>query len=158
MKIQLKKDLIEQVKVSTKFQINELTIVGKDLEDKLKYCLSKFTQGILDPDIAGRSPDQFIANLQKGLLGDFSRRYILIAHEQSEAIGILVGIIKDERLLHIYSLHVSPSFRKQGVGSMLLSKCINDMYLNNVKEIILDVHTDNKPASNLYKKFGFGEA
>lgn len=122
MKIQLKKDLIEQVKVSTKFQINELTIVGKDLEDKLKYCLSKFTQGILDPDVAGRSPDKFITNLQKGLLGDFS------------------------------------NFRKQGVGSMLLSKCINDMYLNNVKEIILDVHTDNKPAYNLYKKFGFGEA
>nr|WP_081897105.1 hypothetical protein [Clostridium sp. KNHs214] len=31
------------------------------------------------------------------------------------------------------------------------------MYFNNIKEIILDVDIDNKPAYNLYKKFGFKE-
>ncbi|WP_138204352.1 GNAT family N-acetyltransferase [Haloimpatiens lingqiaonensis] len=90
-------------------------------------------------------------------MGDFSKRYIIIAHDQNEAIGILIGIVKDEWLLHIYSLHVSPNYRSKGVGSALLSKCINDMYFNNIKEIILDVHIDNKPAYNLYKKFGFKE-
>lgn len=40
---------------------------------------------------------------------------------------------------------------------MLLSTCINDMYMRNVKDIIIDVHADNKSAYNLYKKFGFAE-
>lgn len=46
-------------------------------------------------------------------------------------------------------------YRNKGVGSTLLSRCINDMCISNVKDIILDVHLDNKPAYNLYKKFDF---
>lgn len=157
MKIQLKRDLIEQIKISTEFQVKELTTVGKELDDNLNYCLSKFTEGILDPDIAGKSPNKFISNLQRGLLGDFSKKYIITAQDQNDTIGILIGIPKEEKLLHIYSLHVSPNYRNKGVGSALLSKCINDAYFNNIKGIILDVHIDNKPAYNLYKKFGFKE-
>lgn len=29
------------------------------------------------------------------------------------------------------------------------------MLKNNINEIVLDVHSDNVPAYNLYKKFGF---
>jgi ribosomal protein S18 acetylase RimI-like enzyme len=67
----------------------------------------------------------------------------------------LIVFPEEEHSLHIYSLHVSPDFRKRGVGSALLSKCINDMCESNVKEIILDVYRDNTPAYNLYRKFGF---
>lgn len=179
MKIQLKKTLSGQVQSSSEFQIKKLNLEGVELEDNLKYCLSKFTEGIIDPDISGRKPDGFIINMQKGMLGDFSKRYIVTAHKNSvdgnsnssnsncnydnndnsnindEVIGILIGFPNEEHNLHIYSLHVSPDFRKRGVGSALLSKCINDMYQNNVKEIVLDVYRDNAPAYNLYSKFDF---
>lgn len=157
MKIQLIKSLTEKMEISSQSLARNLNLDGKELEDCLRQYLSKFTEGILDPDTAGKSPDRFILNLQNGILGDFSRRYIMIAYEQNDAVGILIALPSGEQQFHIFSLHVSPDYRHKGVGSMLLSKCINDMLANNVKEIILDVHTDNKPAYNLYRKFGFKE-
>ena len=155
MKIQLKKCLSEQVHIPSKFQVKKLTLERRDLEEKLKQYLSKFTEGILDPDIAGKKPDRFITNLQNGMLGDWSKRYIITAHDDNEVIGILIGLQEEELGLHIYSLHVSPEYRNKGVGSTLLSKCINDMCISNIKNIWLDVHSDNKPALNLYKRFNF---
>ena len=155
MKIQLKKSLIESVKIHSQFQVEKLILEGKELDEKLKYCLTKFTEGILDPDIAGRNPDKFISNLQKGVLGNFSKRYIITAHSEKELVGILIGLPKESENLHIYALHVAPQYRNRGVASTLLSECINDMIASNIKEVILDVHIDNKPAYNLYKKFNF---
>lgn len=157
MKLQLKRSSNEQVQTLSKFKIEKLTLEGKELEEILKHYLSEFTVGILDPDTAGKKPDRFIINLQSGILGDFANRYIITAHDdKNDAIGILIGL-PEEQLLHIYSLHVSPEYRSRGVGSTLLSRCINDMCISNVKEIILDVHIDNKPAYKLYKKFDFIE-
>ncbi len=34
---------------------------------------------------------------------------------------------------------------------------MNDMHKKNIEDIIIDVHIDNKPAYDLYKKFGFIE-
>lgn len=155
MKTQLKKCLSEQVLILSHFKSEKLTLEGTELEENLKYYLSKFTEGILDPDIAGKKPDRFVSNLQNGILGDFSNRYIITALDNNDVIGILIGLPEKEQRLHIYSLHVSPEYRNKGVGTMLLSKCINDMCINNVKDIILDVHSDNKPAINLYEKFKF---
>jgi ribosomal protein S18 acetylase RimI-like enzyme len=158
MKLQLKRTLIEQVQVPAQFQVKKLTLEGIELEEILKCYLSRFTVGILDPDIAGKKPDRFVFNLQNGILGDFSNRYIITAQDDNnDAIGILIGLPEAEHRLHIYSLHVSPEYRSKGVGSTLLSRCINDMCISNVKEIILDVHIDNKPAYKLYKKFDFIE-
>lgn len=157
MKIQLKRSSTQQVQIPSQFQVKKLTLEGVELEEILKYYLSKFTLGILDPNIAGKKPDKFIINLQNGILGDFSNRYIITAHDGNDAIGILIGLPEKDRRLHIYSLHVSPGYRGKGVGSTLLSRCINDMCIGNVTDIILDVHIDNKPAYNLYKKFDFIE-
>lgn len=157
MKIQLRKTINKQIESITEFEIREVREGEKELEDNLKYCLSKFTEGILDPDVAGKSPDKFISNLQNSFLGDFSKRYILNAYDTDKIIGILIAIPKDEETLHLYSLHVSQKYRSKGVGSDLLAKCINDAYRNKKSNIILDVHLDNKPAYNLYKKFDFQE-
>lgn len=157
MRIQLKKTSLKPVEISSQFHVKKLLLEGIELEESLKYYLSKFIVGILDPDTVGQKPDKFISNLQKGILGDFSNRYIITAHDNDETIGILIGLPQKEHLLHIYSLHISPEYRYKGVGSMLLSKCINDMCASNVTDLLIDVHMDNTPAYNLYKKFNFIE-
>lgn len=43
MKVQLKKSLIGQVENPSKFQIKKLTLEVIELEEKLTYCLSIFT-------------------------------------------------------------------------------------------------------------------
>ncbi|MCM1992191.1 GNAT family N-acetyltransferase [Oceanirhabdus seepicola] len=157
MKINLKRTLSKEVESSYKWGIEYLTVDGIELTERLKCYLSKFTEGILDPDIAGKKPDKFIENLQNSVFGEFSKRYIITAYDKEEVVGILIGIPINERRLHIYSLHASAEYRGKGVGSDLLTRCINDMYKNDFEEISLDVHSDNKPAYNLYRKFNFLE-
>lgn len=155
MKIQLVKKVTEQVPVASRFTVKELAFEGQALQDALNEYLSLFTVGILDPDVAGKKPDLFVSNLQSGRLGDFSKRYILVACDGEKTVGILIGLPDPESVFHLYALHVAPEHRGQGVGSLLLSACINHLYRNRVGEIVLDVHTDNKPAYNLYRKYGF---
>ncbi|MGH4125689.1 MAG: hypothetical protein ACREV6_22485 [Clostridium sp.] len=69
MKTQLKKCLTEQVLILSNFKSEKLTLEGTELEENLKYYLSKFTEGILDPDTVGKKPDRFVSNLQNGIYG-----------------------------------------------------------------------------------------
>lgn len=135
--------------------MQELVLDGAELIELLKYYLSNVMEGILDPDIAGKKPDGFLNNLQSGKLGNFSKRYIITVHDNNKVVGLLIGLPEEKVKLHIYSMGVLTTYRSKGVGAALLTKCISDMLNNNINEIILDVHSDNVPALDLYKKFGF---
>lgn len=54
--------------------------------------------------------------------------------------------------LSILHLFVSPDYRKQRIGSLLLDYVLSDTGIQNV---ILEVDVNNEPAINLYKKFDF---
>ena len=155
MKFTLKRSLMAPVEVFSNWQIRELNLKDADLIETLRYHLPNIMEGILDPDIAGKKPDGFLNNLQSGRLGDFSKRYIIVAYDNTEVIGLLIGLLEENQKLHIYSMGVLKSYRNIGVGSTLLAKCINDMLQRNINEVVLDVHSDNIPAYNLYKKLGF---
>lgn len=155
MKFTLKRDSVNQIEGFSKWEVQELVLEGSELIESLKGYLTNVMEGIIDPDIAGKKPDKYLSNLESGKLGDFSQRYIITALDNNKVVGLLIGLPEKEGELHIYSLGVLQAYRNMGVGAALLVKCINDMLKNNVKEIILDVHSDNTPAYNLYKKFGF---
>lgn len=157
MRMQLRKKLINQIEIPFQFKISELALGEVELESKLNIYLSKFIEGTLDPDLSGKKPDKFIENLRNNILGDFSKRYIITAQCKDEVIGILIALPRSMNEMHIYSLHVAQKERNKGVASKLLATCINDMYTKDIEDIIIDVHTDNKPAYDLYKKFGFTE-
>lgn len=157
MRMQLRKNLINRIENLFKFKIQELALEGAELERKLNIYLSRFIEETLDPDLSSKKPDKFIANLKNNVLGDFSKRYIITAHCNDEVIGILIALPGIENEIHIYSLHVAPDHRNKGVASTLLATCVNDMHKKNIEDIIIDVHIDNKPAYNLYKKLGFVE-
>ncbi|MBL4938593.1 GNAT family N-acetyltransferase [Clostridium sp. YIM B02515] len=155
MKYTLKRSYDHKVEIFHNWNINELKLEGAELIEALKAYLTDAMEGILDPDTAGKKPDGYLNNLQSGRLGDFSKRYIIIAEDNDKVIGILICLPDKEKTMHIYSLGVIKEYRKKGIASALLARCINDMLKNNINEVILDVHSDNIPARNLYSKFGF---
>ena len=56
---------------------------------------------------------------------------------------------------HIFLLFVLPKYRKQGIGTNLISVAENWAKARGDRQIGLQVFTKNKPALNLYHHLGF---
>ena len=56
---------------------------------------------------------------------------------------------------HITTIAIAPQYRKRNFGQALLSQVIDDCYKAKIKYITLEVRVSNKPAINLYSKYGF---
>ncbi len=61
--------------------------------------------------------------------------------------------IMDEAHLVTFAIH--PSYRRRGLGTMLLANILSDAAKKGVKRVTLEVRESNKAAQNLYEKFGF---
>lgn len=58
---------------------------------------------------------------------------------------------------HLLNLCVSPDFRRQGLGQMLLGHVVNDVRINGADVLLLEVRASNKAAITLYYEAGFNE-
>ncbi|MCF2143907.1 MAG: GNAT family N-acetyltransferase [Candidatus Heimdallarchaeota archaeon] len=56
---------------------------------------------------------------------------------------------------HIQTIGVHPDYRRKGVGSHLLERSIYQLEKSGCTSYFLYVQTNNTPAINLYKKYGF---
>ncbi len=56
---------------------------------------------------------------------------------------------------HITTIAIAPEFRRKKYAQALLKKIIDDCYSEKIKYITLEVRKSNKPAINLYSKYGF---
>jgi len=74
-------------------------------------------------------------------IGNFVVGYVVLQHKWEDS--------------KIMSLAVRKEFRRRGIGSMLLKRAIESSKERGKKRILLEVRVSNKPAQNLYKKFGF---
>lgn len=157
MKYKLKKDLTKHVDIPTKnvWETQRVTLEGEELIQFLRPNLIDVMAEILDPDTAGKSPDGYLRNLQSNRLGDFSKRYIISAVDGDKVIGLLIALPEEENCLHIITVGVVTSYRKKGVASTLLKRCIDDSLKKGIESLVLDVHEVNSPANSLYGKFGF---
>jgi ribosomal-protein-alanine N-acetyltransferase len=69
-------------------------------------------------------------------------------------IGMVVlWIILDEA--HIGTIAVHPSFRRQGIGRMMLEKALGDALEDGVKIATLEVRRSNQIAQLMYTNLGF---
>ena len=55
----------------------------------------------------------------------------------------------------IIDIIIDPLYRNKSYGYKLLLSCIEDIRLNNCKNITLEVNSNNTAAICLYKKLGF---
>lgn len=86
--------------------------------------------------------------------------YLLIAPDGIEVLGCLVVRYRINRKSikrnwWIYGVFIKENQRGKGLGKLLMDKAIEFMISNNANSIFLYVEKENKPAINLYNKYGF---
>lgn len=93
-------------------------------------------------------------NVFKNELLNPNSKYI-VAKIDNKIVGY-AGIWKAVDDVHITNIVTAKKFRRQNIGSILLSNLIQMARTENgINSITLEVNFNNIPAQNLYKKFGF---
>ena len=93
-------------------------------------------------------------NILKEELESSNSKYIIAKTNDGEIIGFAgIKIILDSA--DIMNIVVKKSWRKQGVGNLLLSNLISICKISNLSSLSLEVNEDNLPAIHLYEKVGF---
>lgn len=75
--------------------------------------------------------------------------------------GTLVGLIaaycndQEKRIAYITSVSVLKEWNGKGIAACLMSRCIKDMKALGMRQVCLEVASDNTPAIRLYEKNGF---
>jgi ribosomal-protein-alanine N-acetyltransferase len=77
----------------------------------------------------------------------------LKAIQDGEMIGFIAADIRRlQNVAWIATLGVLPDFRRQGIGSILLNSCEDQL---SVPRIRLSVRASNQPAQSLYSRHGY---
>ena len=66
-------------------------------------------------------------------------------------------VLKRKKTARIYSLAVSPAFRRQGIASQLFKEALDDCIASQLYKVRLEVRASNHKAISLYKALGFQE-
>jgi len=93
------------------------------------------------------SPDFFINIWQ------VSPRGFLVAEEDGNIIGFVLGVISEASTLRILMICVREEYRRMGIGSTLLNKITNRF--DGLRRIHLEVKVTNTDAIRLYRRHGF---
>lgn len=62
---------------------------------------------------------------------------------------------KQEHIVSLYSLYVTPAARHQGRAKQLLDHIMTELKHAGIEQVYLTVITGNQPALELYQKYGF---
>lgn len=93
-------------------------------------------------------------NTFKNELLNPNSKYI-VAKSNNEIIGF-AGLWKSVDDVHITNIVTAKKYRKQNIGSLMLSKLIQISEAEkDITSITLEVNSNNIPAQKLYEKFGF---
>ena len=98
--------------------------------------------------------DFWNVNIFRSELLNPNSKYI-VAKINDEIVGF-AGIWKAVDVVHITNLVTAKKFRRQNIGSKLLSKLIQMAEAEKgITAITLEVNSNNIPAQKLYEKFNF---
>jgi ribosomal-protein-alanine N-acetyltransferase len=67
-------------------------------------------------------------------------------------IGFVLSRIENARQAHFITLDVIPEFRKQKIGTRLMSEMHNELKKQGIQSAVLEVAVDNLPAQRLYER------
>ena len=88
--------------------------------------------------------------------------YCLLAQDNGKPIGYLVCLPKNvnyrkNKCVEIGNMGISPKYRSQGIGSMLIKKTLEWAKSEGYQKMYVSSYFDNQKAIMFYKKNGFLE-
>jgi ribosomal-protein-alanine N-acetyltransferase len=79
----------------------------------------------------------------------------LVAEVGNKVAGYVIGAIRWGPTGHVLAIGVEPSSRRQGIGSALVGKMVEQFARRGAKLVRLEVRKGNLAAQNFYRKLGF---
>jgi [ribosomal protein S18]-alanine N-acetyltransferase len=70
-------------------------------------------------------------------------------------IGFVLSRIENARQAHFITLDVIPGFRKQKIGTRLMSEMHDELKKQGIQSAVLEVAVDNLPAQRLYERLQY---
>ena len=99
-------------------------------------------------------PEQYSPSLFTTLYESFPQGFFIAVSSQ-KIIGFLIGIQTSSTKAKVLMLSVDKPFRKQGIGSALLTSFLTAMKTHGICSITLEVRTTNISAIGFYQTHGF---
>lgn len=121
-----------------------MTYRGFDEEDL--HTVLQLANEALDEDYDG------------GLFLHFARMYpqgFIVAEAGDEVVGFVMGTVQRAYEARILALAVEEDWRRQGIGSTLTQRFIENFREFGVKRITLEVRVTNEEAISMYESMGF---
>jgi ribosomal protein S18 acetylase RimI-like enzyme len=132
--------------------LKEIKLLSK--KEELKY-----SEAIKDID---DNKEQYYNYLKKDLR--YINRGIFIAIKGRKIMGMVLAqyfkplpISKYHRKGYISNLYIIQQYRNIGIGKELVLKAKEWLKKNHTEHVTLEIHIDNKPALELYRKLGFNK-
>ena len=99
---------------------------------------------------------KILSNPQKHIINKGGS--IFFAKKNKKIIGVVALMPTDKfDVFELTKMGVKKSFRNQGVGKLLINKCIEKVKLDKLKKVIIYSNRKLENAIYLYKSFGFTE-
>ena len=99
-------------------------------------------------------PERYNPSLFNYFYETFSQGFI-IAEKAHKIIGFIIGVKMNPKNAKILMLSISEYYRKQNIGSMLLTRFLKEIKIEKVQHVELEVRTDNEKAIKFYQKHRF---
>jgi ribosomal protein S18 acetylase RimI-like enzyme len=90
---------------------------------------------------------------------DDNRSYLFAAVDNNLVFGYALAyrfpsLYSSDYLAYLYDIEVSKSFRRKGIGRLLIEKILEHLRLDNVKELWLGTGIDNQEGQGLFSATG----
>ena len=112
--------------------------------------------GICEVERTSFARDPYPSSLLKKLILDSQSVSLVVIDQSGKITGYCISDNEGTRS-HLISLAVLPNHRRMGVASRLLKELMIILRNRGIKEVRLEVRSDNDPAIELYRRSGFAD-
>jgi ribosomal protein S18 acetylase RimI-like enzyme len=139
------------------FQLQHVTIRVACDED-LPSLRELFEESLIEGLIGDNDTGADIDNLHEGYFSDEGASAFWVAMHEGVVIG-MIGVQKtSDDAAEVRRLRVRSTFRRRGIGTLLMEKALSFCRHQGYLKVSLDVRIERGPAIALFTKFGFSLA